>query len=1040
MGNILKSKLFRAAAIVLALTGLYALLGFYAAPRIARSLATDFVRENYGRELALGEIRINPFKLQAEVKDLSLPDTDGKPMLAFRRFFVDFELSSLWRRAYVFKEIQLEAPLARAVIRPDGSVNLADLALPDEEDADEPLPALWIQRFALGEGTVQFADLARRVPLERQFTPVNFKLENFRTTPEGGAFGLSAKTQNAELMEWRGTFALEPQVASSGDFAITNLNVPGALEVAGVELPFVIPQGELNLSGTYSVALDEPMQLAVSLPQMQLNALTVRARGLEQDYVTIPTIVISETKIALPANTVSLGTIAAEGVKADVWTMPDGTLNIDQLFAEPAAAATAPAAPATPGGTTATAPLQPGTASAVPASPAQVEKPWTVTVANFVLNDAIASYEDRAVKPVARFELSPLDVTATGASLDLTQPLPVKFDATINGTAKLTGTGNVVPEPFAADVDIDLAGLPLQALQPYANGTTDLTIRQGTVGATGKFSLAPAGAGRPELQFAGNATFADFESIDNALEQDFLNFERIALSKLKFALAPDSLSIDLVRVVKPFARVIVSSDAVLNVSAVFDPQGTAAAVAQAKADQAAQAAAPRRKKTRAEIRAEKQAKEAAAQARKLAAAAPPPELKESGMPIRIREVQIAGGTMDFADFSVQPNFAAAIESLDGNITGMSSDPNSRATVKLDGDVGEYSPVLIAGTTQPFAFDRFTDITFRFENISLPVFNPYSGKFAGYNIAKGKLFTDLHYQIDNRKLEAQHKIRIDQLEWGEATASREEATLPVKFATSLLKDADGVINLEIPVSGTIDDPAFRVGPIVWQIIKNILTKAVTAPFKALGALFKGAEEAQFVDFAPGSAVLDPAIAANLGALGKSLAPKPDLRLDVPIAAEASLDGAALAEARYQRELQAAMRKALLGRNRNDETTPVPAFEALSSEQREKVLATLYTRLSGATPVIPEPPEPADDVSRKDAKAQAEQARLAWLEKECRSRAAAEPRDLDQLGQQRGTAVQHALVTDTGLAPERVFFARDGKVSANEQQVRLELAVK
>jgi uncharacterized protein involved in outer membrane biogenesis len=1033
VGKILKSKLFWVAAIALLLAGLYALLGFYAAPRIVRSQAIDFVREKYGRELTLGEIRINPFKLQAEIKDLSLPDTDGKPMLAFRRFFVDFEVSSLWQRAFVFKDVQLDAPLARAVIRPDGSVNLADLALPDEAETDEPLPAIWFQQFALVGGTVQFADLARRTPLERQFTPVNFKLENFRTTPEGGAFGLTAKTQNAELMEWHGTFALEPQVSSSGDLAITNLNVPGALEVAGVELPFVIPQGQMNVRGSYSVALGEPMQLAVHLPQMQINGLTLRAQGLEQDYVVVPTVVISDTKIAMPANTVALGTIEAEGVKADVWTMPDGTLNIDQLFAEQAVTATVPAAPAAPAAA-APAPLQPDKPAAAP------EVPWTVTVANVSLRDAAVSYEDRAVKPVARFELSPLEVTATGASLDLAQSLPVKFDATINGAAKLTGAGKIVPEPFAADVDIDLAGLPLQALQPYANGTTDLTIRQGTAGATGKFSLAPAGSGRPELQFAGDAAIADFKSIDNALEQDFLNFERVELSKLKFALAPDSLSIDRVRVVKPFARVIVSSDAVLNVSAVFDPQGTAAAVAQAKADKAAQAAAPKRKKTRAEIRAEKRAEEAAAQARKLAAAAPPPELKESGMPIRIREVQIASGTMDFADFSVQPNFAAAIESLDGSITGMSSDPNSRATVELAGNVGEYSPVLISGTTQPFAFDRYTDITFKFENISLPVFNPYSGKFAGYNIAKGKLFTDLHYQIDNRKLEAQHKIRIDQLEWGEATANKEEATLPVKFATSLLKDADGVINLEIPVTGTLDDPAFRVGPIIWQVIKNILSKAVTAPFKALGALFKGAEEAQFVDFAPGSAALDPVAAERLGALGRSLAPKPDLRLEVPIGAEASLDGAALTEARFQRELQAASRQALLGKKRTDESTPVPAFETLPPEQKEKILTALYTQLSGAAPVIPEPPEPADDVSRKAAKAQAEQARLAWLEQECRTRAVAQPSELEQLGQQRGTAVQDALLAGTGMLPERVFLARDGKVSANGQLVRFELAVK
>jgi uncharacterized protein involved in outer membrane biogenesis len=1036
VGSILKSKVFWVFAALLLLFGLYVVLGFYAAPGIVRTQAVDFVREKYGRKLSIGEIKLNPLKLQAEVKDLSLPDSDGKPMLAFRRLFIDIEASSLWQRAFVFKDVQLDAPLARTVIRPDGTVNLADLALPDDEKDDAPLPAIWIERFVLGDGTVQFADQARRVPLERQFSPVNLELENFKTTPEGGAFGLAAKTQNAELLEWRGRFALEPQVSSTGDLAVTNLNVPGGLEVAGVALPFVIPQGEMNLRGSYRVVLGEPLQLEVQLPQMQINGLTVRAQGLEQDYVEIPTVVISDTKVAMPANTVSLGTIAVEGVKAQVWTMPDGTLNIDQLFAAQPTTASA----ATAGATPATTPPETSAPAAATPAPAAPSRPWTVTVGSVAVRNAAVSYEDRAVKPTARFELSPLNVTASNASLDLSQPLPVKFDTSINGAATLQGSGQVVPEPFAADVDIKLAGFPLEQLQPYANGTTDLTIKQGTAEAAGKFALAPANSGRPELSFAGDATIAGFKSIDNALEQDFVNFERVELAKLKFALAPDSLSIDRVRVVKPFARVIISSDAVLNVSAVFDPQGTAAAVAQARLDAAAKEATSKRKKTRAEVRAEKKAAEDAAKARRLAAAAPPPELKETGMPIRIREVQIASGTMDFADFNVQPNFAAAIESLSGSITGMSSDPNSRATVDLKGNVGQYSPVLISGTTQPFAFDRYTDITLKFENISLPVFNPYSGKFAGYNIAKGKLFTDLHYQIDNRKLDAQHKIRIDQLEWGEATANKEEATLPVKFATSLLKDADGVINLEIPVTGTLDDPTFRVGPIVWQIVKNILAKAVTAPFKALGALFKGAEEAQFVDFTPGSAALDPAAAERLGALGKSLAPKSDLRLEIPIGADPTLDGEALAQARYQRELETAMRATLQGKKAAGDGDALPAFDTLPPDRREKVLTALYTQLSGAPPVPPEPAEPADDVARKDAKAQAEQARLDWLEAECRRRATAQPSDLEQLGQQRGKAVLDAVVTDTGMTPERVFLAGNGKVSPSEQQVRFELTVK
>jgi hypothetical protein len=1024
VGNILRSKVFWLFAAPLALFGLYVLAGFKLAPGIVRSQAIGFVRENYARELTLGEVRINPLKLQAEIKDLSLPDTDGKPMIAFRRLFVDFELSSIWERAFVFKDVQLDAPLARAVIRPDGSVNLADLALPEEEDKkDEPLPALWIQQFALGEGTVEFADLARRVPLDRRFTPVHFKLENFRTTPEGGAFGLTAETQNAELLEWRGTFALAPQVSSKGDLAVTRLHLPGALEVAGVELPFLIPQGELNLSGSYSVALGETLQLDVQLPQMQINGLSLRARGLEQDYVAVPTVVISDTKISMPANTVSLGTIAAAGVKADVWTLPDGTLNVDQLFAADPTAVAAPAASEN--------------ATAGPAQPAAAEAPWTVSVGSVALTEAAVSYEDRAVQPAARFELAPLNVTASAVSLDLAQSVPVQFDAKINGAATLQGQGKVVPEPFAADIDIKLADFPLDALQPYVQGTADLTIKRGTVGAAGRFSLAPAGAGRPELAFAGDATLAGFRSIDNALEQDFLNFERVELSKLKFALAPDSMSIDRVRVVQPFARVIISSDAVLNVAAVFDPAGTAAAVAEAKAAAAA-AAAPQRKKTRAEIRAEERAEKAAAEARKLAASAPPPELKETGMPVRIREVLVADGTMDFADFSVQPNFAAAIAELSGNITGVSTDPNARAKVKLEGNVGEFSPVLIAGELQPFAYDRYTDIGLSFKNISLPVFNPYSGKFAGYNIAKGKLFTDLHYQVDHRKLTAQHKIRIDQLEWGEATASKDEATLPVKFATSLLKDADGVITLDIPVSGTLDDPTLRIGPIVWQVIKNILSKAVTAPFRALGALFKGAEEAQFIDFQPGLAELDPAAAERLNALGKALAPKPDLRIEVPIGAEPALDGEALAEANYQRALATAMGTTLNGKKKTE--APLPAFDTLPADRREEVLTALYTQLSGAEPVIPEAPERAEDVSRKEAKAQAEQERITWLEQECRKRATAESADLEKLGQQRGAAVQAALLRETGLQPERVFLATEGKVAANDKLVRLELAVK
>lgn len=1036
--RLVKSRIFWAVALVAGLVGLYAALGFYVAPRVVRSQAIDYVQETYGRQLAIGTVRIQPFKLQVEVNDLALPDTDGETMLGFRRLFVDFELSSLWHRAFTFKDVTLEQPLIRAVLHADGSLNFAEL-IPPEEEEESPTPAVWIRSFALSEGQVQLLNLMRRNPILRHLAPVTFTLEDFRTTPEGGGFTLAARSPNDEVFRWQGQLAVEPVLASQGTFSIEDLRVPGVAEFVDDLLPFELPRGLIDLEGSYDLNAGETTALSLTVPRIQVSDLGLRARGEADDWVDIPSLLVSDTRVAIPANTVAVGGITLAGLKAKVWMAPDGTLNTDQLFAAPPSQPATPATPAeqaTPVATSAPSPAGTG-----PATPSPSPSPdWNVTVGSIALQQAAVDFEDRTVTPAARFNLAPLDVTLREASLDLARALPVEFAATINGQATLKGAGQLVADPLAVDVEIDLAGFAMTDLQPYAGGTTDLTIRDGTVGAKGSFSMAPPGSGRPEMRFAGDVSLAGFKSIDNALEQDFFNFERVELSKLDFALAPDSMKIDRVRVTRPFARVIISSDGTINAAAVFDPEGTAAAAAAARAEKAARAAEAQRKKTRAEQRAEKEAAAAAAKARAATAAQPAPELKETGMPIRIREVTIDRGTMDFSDFGVQPNFAAAVQSLGGSITGLSTDPNSRATVKLAGNVGEFSPVHIDGTVQPFAYDRYTDIGLRFENISLPIFNPYSGQFAGYNIAKGKLTTDLHYTIEARKLNAQHKVRIDQLEWGEATATKGEATLPVKFATSLLKDADGVISLDIPVTGTLDDPKFRIGPIIWQVVKNVITKAVTAPFRALGALFKGAEEAQFVDFVPGSSSLEPAAAERLAALGKSLAPKPDLRLEIPVGTDPELDGKALAAQRYERELTAAMADVLHGRKKKDPPPALPPFDSLELEQKTDVLKALYERLAGAAPVIPEPPEPDADLSRKEAKARERQASIDWLESECRKRAAADPGELDRLAQGRGEAIQRAVLVDTGLDPTRVFLARNGKVALNESNVRFELSVK
>ena len=1015
MAGLLKSKAFWAIAVPVALVGLYALLGFKVAPGIVRDQAQAFVRENYHRELAVGEISIHPFRLQAEVHDLALPDVDGRPMLGFERLFVDFEIASLWNGAYTFKDVTLEAPLVRAVVRPDGSLNLADLALP-EEDPPEPTPSVWIQHLGVDRGAIEFADQARAQPYERDFHTVGFALDDFRTTPEGGDFKFTARSKDEETFEWHGRFALAPVISSQGEFQLGALRAVGVAEFLGDALPFALTQGTIDVAGSYQVSLGEVLELGVDLPSITLKDLGLRARGADTDWVSIPSLVVTGTRAALPAQTVEIEKVAIDGLQAQAWMSADGAINIEQLFA-----------PATPETTPAPAPAEP-------------DEPWDVKVGGVEATNASVAFEDRSLTPAVKFDVAPVNVRVADVSLHLARALPLQLDALINGHAAFTAQGTVTPEPLAADLDIKLAKARMQILQPYVLPVADLTITAGELNLEGKATLAPAEQDGPEMAFKGHVAIDGFRSVDNSLKQDLVSFARLDLARLSYAMAPDALSIDRVLVSRPYARVIISPEQVVNIAAVLDPQGTAQALAERRAAAAAEAARTPAERKRLEKERQAAEKDAAKSRKSGGAAAPaqPEPIPPDTFPIRIREVRIDRGRMNFSDFFVKPNFSAEVQQLGGTITGLSSAYESRAQVNLAGKLDEFSPVSISGELQPFAFDHYSDLGLKFENIALPIFNPYSTPLAGYNIAKGKLTTDLHYNIVDRKLDAQHKIRIDQLEWGEATATQGEATLPVKFATALLKDKDGVIQLDVPVGGTLDDPTFRIGPIIWQVIKNIIVKAVTAPFSLLGSLFAGAEEAQYIDFAPGEAALDAATSERLGALAKSLVEKPELELDVPIGALPEIDRPALEERAYRTAIDGAVAAHFAKKAKKGES--VPAYASLEADKKIDVLTELVKQQTGTEPKVPEAPAPPDGTPRVEAKAMRQAAAVEYLETAARTGVAAPETDLAKLAEERAAAIEHALLSGGELDPKRVFRVREGKVEANEGKVRFQLGLK
>ena len=275
--------------------------------------------------------------------------------------------------------------------------------------------------------------------------------------------------------------------------------------------------------------------------------------------------------------------------------------------------------------------------------------------------------------------------------------------------------------------------------------------------------------------------------------------------------------------------------------------------------------------------------------------------------------------------------------------------------------------------------------------------------------------------------------------GRGDAALGEASLPVKFATSLLKDKDGVIDLDIPVTGSLDDPKLRIGPIVWQIFKNLIVKAVTAPFALFGAMFKGAEDAQFVDFAPGSSEIEASGVERLVALGKGLGGASQ-RLAGRSHWRRHRAGPAGAGAAAATKCSWPLRRDAVGKGKGDADAPVPALDTLEPKKQIEVLTALVRQQTGAPPQIPEPPAPPEGTSRGDAKAMREAAAIEYLQKSARDGVTVKQEDLAALGEARAASIQHALLTDTGLEPTRVFLTREGKVTTEDGKIRFELGLK
>ncbi len=943
-----RKTVLRISALVIVLVALYALAGFLLAPRILRSTLLEEIPKSLGVAPTIGDIRFNPFLLQLEIKDFSLAAPNGEKLLGLRRLFVGLRLSSIWYRAYTFATIEIDAPFVNARVGPDGNLNLLQMrpkpSPPMARGQKQSLPAIRIGSFKVTNGLVAYEDRSRPSAFAARLEPINFELVSFTTGVEGGRFTFTGSSKLGERVEWHGHLSVQP-LESDGEFHIEGLRAHTIWEYLEDRLNFVVNSGTIDLRSMYRFSLQDGADFSATVSNLAVNDLAVRPKGSQLDWITVPSLQLTGTTVDFLKRQAHADSLTLTGLKLTAWLERDGSLNLLQL-APPRAQGSAPIMP-----------------------PAADARPWKFDLRELALREAEISAEDRGTSPAASIVLAPFSLKVGGAGLDLAKAVSVRLDTRINGSGSLSASGEITPQPLAANLALKFDGIELKPAQSYIVQKTSMTLLGGRLSGEAKVRY---GSNKPALQISSNLSIAGVRTVDNALHEDFINWERLDLTGVNFQRNPDRLDIEEVAARKLYARVIIEPDTSLNVTRVLAGPGATAGARQP---------APNR---------------------------PVPQT----MPVTVKKIVLHASQANFADLSVQPNFATGIQSIEGTVVGLSSKENSRAKVDIHGAVDAFSPVTITGSVSVLSANLYTDLAMNFRNMELSTFNPYSGKFAGYNITKGKLSTELHYKVAGRKLDAQHHLTIEQLEFGEKTESKDAVSLPIKLAVALLKDRNGVIDLDVPVSGTLDDPAFRLGPIIWKVLVQTLEKAVTAPFALLGSLFGGGPELQFIDFRPGSAELDVPAEQKVQSIVKALNQRPQLKIDVPIAWVGELDRPALAEAQLTTQIRAAQ---------------------LGKARKLEILAQLYAKSLGHEPKYPE-----SFASLK--KGELEAAEADFLEQALRQHLVISDADLAALGQQRAAAVQQALLADTQVNPERVFLALSDKAKSQDGMVRLELTLK
>lgn len=1017
----------------------YTVFGFLVLPLIVRAVAVKQLGGQLERKVTIRKVLINPFMLSGAIRGLRVEDLDGGALLSWEEVYGNFQLASFFGRPWVFKEVRVAQPFARAQVNKDCSLNFSDLVAKFSRAASNAPPAkpgkplaLRVDRLRIEGARALLADLTPREPFRRVIGPLEITLTGFHTHPDNkNPYGFTGTTDSGEKISWSGHFYLDP-IRSEGEFALENLALARYAPLYQDLVRFEIRDGVIDARTRYRFEKSAATNvLLLTNSGFALRSLKVAEKGRSNDLAQLDSLTVREASLDVMPRRAEIASIALAGGRVAVSRDADAAINLIEV-SKPAETATN-----APGGILVLLRAATNAFSLFLNSTSL----WSATLHEFSVTNCSAQLEDLVNRRPVRLAVEDIALTARNLSntrgTNITASLALRWNT--NGTVKADVTGSILPPSAEARLAVDQ--LELRPVDPYLEEFVDVFVLNSKVGLGGTLRLRMANDALPDVTFTGDARLDDFATADAAQGEDLLKWSALRVDGIEARLHPPAVAVRQIALRDLTARVVMETNQSLNVLTALRLGDTNAPLLPLPG-------------------AKKPAKGKDAKPAPVVAS---PSAMTNALPlppISIASVALSNATILLHDRSLLPNVRAAIRDLNGAITGVSTDPAQTTQVAFTGKVDGTGPFEITGRLKPQVHALDTDLKVLFTDVDLHPSGPYAGKFLGHRLNKGKLALELNYEIRERKLKSKNVIRLDQFTLGEKVASPDATKLPVKLAIAVLKDRQGRIELDVPIEGSIDDPQFRLGKVITRAVVNVITKIVTSPFAVLGAVFGGkGEEISFQEFDAGGTNLTAASIEKLDTLVKGLYERPGLQLEIEGSIDPAADRVALQREKLRRQFQTekwrSLRKSEQARLTAEqvELTPEEYAAMVGKAQARAATAAALTGRTNPPAATNAPATARPSPVRAAPKAAAENKGATALLREARpAEAAAAPPDIEgqllslieiteadfaALRTERAKRVKEYILGTGKVEAERVFLREAAEPGAGNKGSRVYL---